>query len=86
MEFPEPWHSRDDWDHLEAAFERLNRLRRRKGLAPNYVSQRPECLWGHDGGRGKTLHAAEQQLELFQNDAAAANPIAKALRDTPGGI
>lgn len=85
MEFPEPWHSRDDWDHLEAAFARLNRLRRRKGLTPNYVSRRPECPWGHDGGRGKIFHAAEQQLELFQKDAAAADPIAKAARDTPGG-
>lgn len=41
MEYPEPWHSRKDWDKLEAAVVRLNRMRARKGLGPRYADRRP---------------------------------------------
>lgn len=43
MEYPEPWHSRpeEDWPRLQAAMQRLNRLRQRKGLPVLYSDNPP---------------------------------------------
>lgn len=71
MEFPEPWHRYDprDWPRLAIVIQRLNSLRRRKGIPIVLFSSPPSLTPRLDGEGSEAPYADGQQMELFPKDS-----------------